>query len=122
MFGVEVNATEAVSGEQGVAIRPEIEPFNQIASAEKDNDLAQSGQGVWLMWRRNDKKERCQIAAHIKHTKTYIITNTAGAKIADMPETEMVALMASGDMELAEAGHVFEKALESVIGGIRESR
>ena len=80
------------------------------------------GQGVWLIWHKPDQQLRCQIAAHIKHAKKYILTDRGGRKIADIDELEMADMLANGVIELAESGHVFEKALESVIGGIRDSR
>ena len=105
------------------AIKVEVEIAAEKEDVVDNTHLLEGlGQGVWLIWNKPERKERCQIAAHIKHAKKYILTNSGGKKIADFTETGLSDLLASGEMELAEAGHVFEKALESVIGGIRDKR
>ncbi|NRB40085.1 MAG: DUF1631 family protein [Pseudomonadales bacterium] len=98
------------------------EQKKQEAKSDNMQLLASIGQGVWLIWHKQDKKERCQIAAHIKHMHKYILTNSSGRKIAEVEESDMADYLASGQIELAESGYVFEKALESVIGGIRDKR
>ncbi|MCP4929230.1 MAG: DUF1631 domain-containing protein, partial [Gammaproteobacteria bacterium] len=118
---------EALAAEQTAAAEVahdegEIAEQQAPESLDAEDILSRIGQGVWLDWHRSDHKERCQVAAHIKHAKKYILTNSGGRKIADVEEDLMAQLLASGEMMLAEPGQVFEKALESVIGGIRSTR
>ena len=82
----------------------------------------QLGQGASLLWTRKGEQVRCKIAAHIRPLKKYIISDRSGAKIAEISEAEISEKIASGEIETVDSGLVFDRALESVIGGIRGKR
>ena len=93
------------------------EPVNP--AAEK---LAGLTQGSWLLWNREEGQQRCRLAAFIKHTGKYILTDRSGAKIGEFLHEQMLDMITDGRIELIESELIFERALESVIGGIREKR
>ena len=88
-------------------------------NTDAESKLASLGQGSSLLWNKDGEKVRCRIAAYIKHTKKYILTDRTGAKLADFVESDMIQKLASGELETVDSEPMFERALESVIGGMR---
>jgi len=94
----------------------------QVYSNETMLKLTKLGQGSSLIWNKPEGQVRCKIAAHIKPMKKYIITDRAGAKIADILEDEMAQKIESQEIDTVDSDQIFDRALESVIGDIREHR
>lgn len=84
--------------------------------------LASIGPGVTILWNREEQQLRCRIAAFIKHTHTYILTDPRGSKTAELSEEAMLEKLLSGEIQSLESGKIFSHALESVIGSMREPR
>lgn len=103
-------------------VAPEPEPAvsrqRQAAMAKLDS----LGQGSWLLWHHDNEQQRCRLAAYIKHTRKFILTDRSGAKVAEFVYDDMLDMLESGRIEMIESEQIFERALESVIGGIREKR
>ena len=97
-------------------------PVDPVENAEPVQHAIQLGQGASLLWTRKGEQVRCKIAAHIRPLKKYIISDRSGAKIAEISEAEISEKIASGEIETVDSGLVFDRALESVIGGIRGKR
>lgn len=115
---LDATALEGIAQESLVAEAEPVDPQLQIAQ----DKLAALGQGSLIVWNRESGQERCRIAAFIKHTRKYILTGRGGAKVAEWTHDEMLEKLISGELESLETGQIFERALESVIGRIRENR
>jgi hypothetical protein len=93
---------------------------------EGDQHLALVGnitQGSWFEMQTEDgQKFRSRLAAIIRATGKYIFVNRSGVKVAE--ETRMTLAMAlkSGRMQVLDDGMLFDRALEAVIGNLRNSR
>lgn len=98
-----------------------VTPLDPVLQQAQEK-LALLGPGAQILWTRDAVQERCRIAAFIKHTRTYILTNRSGGKVAECSEADMLQKLVSGEMETLESGQIFERALESVIGRIRDQR
>jgi len=93
---------------------------------EGDQHLALVGnitQGSWFEMQTEDgQKFRSRLAAIIRATGKYIFVNRSGVKVAE--ETRMTLAMAlkSGRMQVLDDGMLFDRALEAVIGNLRNTR
>jgi len=79
--------------------------------------------GLWVEFcEADDKRLRCKLAAVIKHTGKYIFVNRSGVKVAEKNREELAADLRDGRIELMEDSRLFDRALESVIGGSRQRK
>jgi hypothetical protein len=117
----------SISDESTVATDVQDLPDDEVAAVVSEGSenneavekLATLGQGSSLLWNKDGEKVRCRIAAYIKHAQKYILTDRSGAKIADFVEADMLEKLGSGELETIDSEPMFERALESVIGGMR---
>lgn len=65
---------------------------------------------------------RCRLAAVIKNAGLHIFVNSQGDKIAEMTESDVAQALADGSLKEMEGNQMFDRALESVITGLRASR
>jgi len=65
---------------------------------------------------------RCRLAAVIKAVDKYIFVNRTGMKVAEKSREELAILLEAGKFNLLDDGMLFDRALESVIGNLRQSR
>jgi hypothetical protein len=93
-----------------------------IFSAKTQEVMSKLGQGASLLWNQPKGQIRCRIAAHIKHTRKFILTDRSGAKLAEISEFDIAQKIDSGEIESMASEQVFDRALESVIGNIRDRR
>jgi hypothetical protein len=75
--------------------------------------------GTWLIDSANGERIKIKIAAYIKHTDTYILVNRNGTKYASWSSLEVTARLQAQTLRLIESAMVFDRALESVIVGLR---
>ncbi|MFL0796844.1 MAG: DUF1631 domain-containing protein [Cellvibrionaceae bacterium] len=79
--------------------------------------------GTWLqMEDAGGNPIRCRLAAYIKPTKKYIFVNRAGVKVAETSLDELAEALAEGSMSVMDDSQLFDRALESVIGDLRQQR
>jgi len=69
--------------------------------------------GAWM---------RCRLAAVIKNAGLHIFVNSQGDKIAEMSEPDVAQALAEGSLKEMEGNQRFDRALESVITGLRATR
>ncbi len=93
-----------------------------IFSAKTQEVMSNLGQGASLLWNKPQGQIRCRIAAHIKHTRKFILTDRSGVKLAEISEFDIAQKIDSGEIEPMASEQVFDRALESVIGNIRDRR
>ncbi|MCR8923669.1 DUF1631 domain-containing protein [Dasania sp. GY-MA-18] len=97
------------------AISPEQAPSN--------HRVDQLAVGSWLEMLQDDgSKLRCRLAAIIRGTGKYIFVNRAGIKVAEHTRASLGQAVDEGDVSLLDDGLLFDRALESVIGNLREMK
>lgn len=95
-------------------------PVGLTESQVKEQLQNQLTVGTWL----KDKPPggdpvKVKVAAYIKHTDTYVLVNRSGRKHGSLNSLELYEKLKEGSMTLVESALVFDKALESVIVGLR---
>ncbi len=75
--------------------------------------------GSWLLDNRQAEPEKIKVAAYIRHTDHYILVRRNGTKAASPTSEEMLTLLKTAQLELIESALAFDRALESVITGLR---
>lgn len=79
--------------------------------------------GTWLeMEDAGGNPVRCRLAAYIKPTQKYIFVNRSGVKVAETSLGELAEALSEGSMSVMDDSQLFDRALESVIGDLRQQR
>ncbi|HSB96927.1 MAG TPA: DUF1631 domain-containing protein [Spongiibacteraceae bacterium] len=79
--------------------------------------------GNWVEFQQGPGKVvRCRLAAIIRATGKYIFVNRAGVKIAENNLAGLIKAYQRGELNLLDEGRLFDRALESVIGNLREMK
>ena len=79
--------------------------------------------GSWLEMLQDDgSRLRCRLAAVIRGTGKYIFVNRAGMKVSEHTRESLADAIESGEVSLLDDGLLFDRALESVIGNLREMK
>jgi hypothetical protein len=79
--------------------------------------------GNWVEFQQSGGKVvRCRLAAIIRATGKYIFVNRAGVKIAENNRAGLIKAYQRGELNLLDEGRLFDRALESVIGNLREMK
>ena len=76
--------------------------------------------GNWVELHQEDgKKFRCRLAAIIRSTGKYIYVNRSGMKVAEYNRMNLARAIKRGEVSTLDDGLLFDRALESVIGDLR---
>ena len=79
--------------------------------------------GAWVeIDQGEDRRFRCRLAAVIKATGKYIFVNRGGMKVAERSRAELARELESGLITVMDDGLLFDRALASVIGNLREMK
>jgi len=78
--------------------------------------------GSWLEFHDGDTTMRCKLAALIRVTDKYIFVDRSGIKVAEKNKNSLLEMVQAGEVSMINDGLLFDRALESVIGNLRESR
>jgi hypothetical protein len=79
--------------------------------------------GNWVEFQQGSGKVmRCRLAAIIRATGKYIFVNRAGVKVAENNRAGLLKSYQRGELNLLDEGRLFDRALESVIGNLREMK
>ncbi len=93
---------------------------------EGDQHLALVGnltQGGWFEMQSEDgQKFRSRLAAIIRATGKYIFVNRSGVKVAEETRMSLALALKSGRLQVLDDGMLFDRALEAVIGNLRNNR
>lgn len=77
--------------------------------------------GTWVEFHpTNNNTFRCRLAAVIKHTGKHIFVNRSGKKVAEQSRDGLASDIQNGIVSLLDDGLLFDRALESVIGNLRD--
>jgi len=77
------------------------------------------GEGTWVELVQGDSRFRCKLAAIIRATGKYIFVNRAGQKVAENSREGLALDLQDGKVSLLDDGLLFDRALQSVIGNLR---
>lgn len=81
------------------------------------------GVGSWVeLYVEDGAKQRCKLAAFIRVSGQFIFVNRAGAKVASFDRGALAQVFASGTARLMDNAQPFDRALEAIIGNLRELR
>ena len=79
--------------------------------------------GLWMEFHQEDgKKFRCRLAAIIRATNKYIFVNRSGMKVAEYSRMSLALAIKNKKIGTLDEGQLFDRALESVIGNLREMK
>lgn len=79
--------------------------------------------GNWVEFQQAGSKVlRCRLAAIIRATGKYIFVNRSGVKVAENNRDGLLKAYQSGELSLLDEGRLFDRALESVIGNLRDMK
>ena len=79
--------------------------------------------GNWVEFQQaGGKVLRCRLAAIIRATGKYIFVNRAGVKVAENNRDGLLKAYLSGELTTLDEGRLFDRALESVIGNLRDMK
>lgn len=78
--------------------------------------------GGWVELQQDGHSVRCRLAAVIRSTGKFIFVNRAGVKVAENHRDGLVQAYRSGMLTVLDEGRLFDRALESVIGNLREMK
>jgi hypothetical protein len=96
-------------------VLPENDPHYRLV-----NNLSQ---GCWFeMTDAAGQKFRCRLAAVIRATGKYIFVNRSGVKVAEETRNTLALALKNGRLLLLDDSMLFDRALEAVIGSLREQR
>ena len=113
---VEAAVIPAIDEEQGADIElQDDDPAMQQADALSMGSCVEIHQ-------EDGKKYRCRLAAVIRSTGKYIFVNRSGMKVAEHTRMSLAIDIKRGEISVLDEGLLFDRALESVIGNLRDTK
>lgn len=123
---VSQSVAEEVNASQPFVVMSPAAEDKEVELADDDQHLslvANITQGSWFeMLGDGGQKFRCRLAAIIRPTGKYIFVNRSGMKVAEESRRSLAMAMKSGRLRVLDDGMLFDRALEAVIGNLREGR
>lgn len=120
-------AVEDVTEAEHVAsvVLPTAEPEPEISDAlpgDDENVLAVSrlNVGSWVEFMEDESQDRHKLVARIRSIDKLIFANRRGIKVSEMNAMRLAMDMSIGKARIVEEGAVIDRALESVIGSLRD--
>lgn len=116
--------------EQGVQVileTPVLEPLDENTYGETDDEsvamVDSMAVGAWVEF-LGDKgeKSRCKLAAIIRASGKYIFVNRVGIKVVEHTRSSLIKEAQAGLINMLDNALLFDRALESVIGHLREMK
>lgn len=126
----EVMVTTAVAADAVVApVTEQIfvveETISEIVQADPQHLALVNNitQGTWFeMQGEAGEKYRCRLAAIIRSVGKYIFVNRSGMKVAEESRESLAIALQAKRLTILDDGMLFDRALEAVIGTLREQR
>lgn len=107
-------------------IEPEValpvEQPNQEPGDEITQRVDALTSGTWFELYKDEKKIRAKLVAVIRATGKYIFVNRVGMKIAEKTRPVLIQELREGQLRVLDDTLLFDRALESVIGHLREMK
>ncbi len=108
----------AVVGE----VAPEPEELSDDDPVFDQIDALSVGLWVEFIGDEDDQSVRCKLAAKINAIDKFIFVNRQGVKVVEKTRTGLARELKDGTVKIISDGLLFSRALESVIGDLRESQ
>ncbi|WP_439135024.1 DUF1631 domain-containing protein [Pseudomaricurvus sp.] len=119
----ETVSAEPVPVEAKTETKTEAAPAEPVVSAAWLGQVDRFTQGSWFEVAEGGRPVfRCRLAAVIKKVDKFIFVNRNGMKVAEKTRVELAQALEEGTFSILDDGMLFDRALESVIGNLRESR
>lgn len=120
-----VNGAEpAAPADLGVAASND-EPLGSGPNKQEIESMVdQLNLGVWFEVHSSEGKGkyRCKLAAHLVGYNKYIFVNRRGEKVIERSRDNLVGAIASGEMVILQETQLFDRALQSVVSDLRNSK
>ena len=78
--------------------------------------------GEWVEIHQDKHKKRCRLVAILRNSGKRIFINRTGSKAAELEVEDIAAMLCAGEMVLLEDAQLFDKALTSIIDGLRKQQ
>jgi hypothetical protein len=106
-------------------VLPEAETTQPLADAlPEDNAFVQQVNrlevGCWIEFSEGDRQERRKLVARIRSVDKLIFADRRGIKVGEMPGMKLAMELSLGRARLLEETRFIERALESMIGSLRD--
>lgn len=95
---------------------------DEIVPSEFQERAAQLAVGQWIELREEGTKKRCRLVAILRNNGKRIFVDRRGAKACEFRVHELARLIKSGQIALLEDAQLFDKALSSIITGLRKQK
>ncbi len=124
----ERRAASSAAGEPLVIIESvdmDVEDIESQAdmSTEQARAIGNMSVGTWVeIVARDGSKNRAKLAAIIRATGKYIFVNRVGMKVAEKTQSQLIADIEGDSITILDSAMLFDRALESVIGHLREMK
>ncbi len=109
-----------------IPITMEVSTADPEALSENDGAIKQVENltvGVWVEFiGEENTNTRCKLAAKINAIDKYIFVNRQGVKVVEKTKMGLAKELKDGTVKIISDGLLFSRALESVIGNLRESK
>lgn len=122
------STNEASSGSGVIQLGEELdaaEKYHEENQAEQDPLLEKAENlavGQWVELVEEADRTRCRLAAILRASGKRIFVNRRGVKALDLYVSEIVEMLRSEALVLLDDGQLFDKALSSIIGDLREQK
>ncbi|MCE2028713.1 DUF1631 domain-containing protein [Sessilibacter corallicola] len=109
-----------------ISTSPQEEPVEEAESNDPEpqflDQVDSLSQGSWFEIKEGPVPIRCRLAAIIRPTGKYIFVNRSGMKVAEKDRNELAICLRSGEVRMLDNSMLFDRALESVISNLRQSK
>ncbi|HEX5361356.1 MAG TPA: DUF1631 domain-containing protein [Fluviicoccus sp.] len=115
-----------VAGQQVAAVVLPSDAVSPALSETLPNDdmnvlkVNQLNVGSWVEFVQTDRRDRHKLVARIRSVDKLIFANRRGIKVAEMSSMKLAVDMSQGRARIIEEAQVLDRALESVIGNLRQ--
>lgn len=106
-------------------VMPDAEPVPAIPDALPGDDehvlmVSRLNVGSWVEFKEEEKQDRHKLVARIRSVDKLIFANRRGIKVGEMTGMRLAMDMSLGRARIVEEGEFIDRALESVIGNLRD--
>ena len=106
-------------------VLPEAETMPPVQDALPGDDehvllVSRLNVGSWVEFIEPEKQDRHKLVARIRSVDKLIFANRRGIKVGEMSGMKLAVDMSIGRARLVEEGEFIDRALESVIGNLRD--
>ena len=103
---------------------PQVQTVDDLPNADAADWVDNLHAGSWFELTATEGRpaQRCKLAAIISFSGKYVFVNRTGMKVAEFNRIELTRQYEAGSIRLLANDQLFDRALESVIGNLRELR